>query len=681
MDFSRDWLAQYVDLPELDELCRGLTQVGLAEEGRTPVGDDLLLDIDVTANRPDCMNYLGLAREVAARFGTELKQPPVDLAETAEATADHIEIELADGAGCPRYAARIVRGVKVGPSPDWLRRRLETIGARSINNVVDITNYVLWETGQPVHAFDLAKIRGAKIIVRRATAGETLTTLDEAARELNPEVLVIADAEGAVALGGIMGGLDSEVTEATTDVLIECAHFDPVVVRRGAGLLDIKTDASHRFERGADPEAPPRTADRMAALIAEVAGGEILAGCVDVASDSLPGPLAGTLDHARLEAFGGVTIEPAEVERILQGLGFTVEAAGDGRWTVGVPSWRYHDMKYVRPDGAVYEADLFEEVLRHIGLDNIPSALPPVEAPDTGASAAHDLRQRLRTYLAASGLAEAINYAFHAADEDGRFGLWSEGEPVRLTNPLSELYDTLRRSLMSGLVASAEFNARRGAEAVRLYETGHLFPASGAPEVETVGLLVGGTVGSPWERAVELDLFDLKGVVEGLAEHFGLTVEARPHELPGVVAGTGATLHLADGRRVGWLGELAGVDLPYPLFGAEVEVEPLATGARFSTVVAPSRHPGVEVDLTLTHALDVPWRDIAAAVDAAEVPDLVEFGLKDRYQGKGVPEGAVNTTAYFVYNADDRSLTQEEVNQRQQALTALLEAEFGWQEG
>jgi len=681
MDFSRDWLSQYVDLPETEELSRGLTQVGLAEEGMTERGGDVVLDIDVTTNRPDCMNYIGLAREVAVRFDTELERPTTTLEEVSEPTAEAIAVELADSAGCSRYAARIVRGVQVGPSPAWLRDRLDAIGARSINNIVDITNFVLWETGQPVHAFDLAKIAGAKIIVRRAEAGEVLVTLDGEERKLTPEVLVIADTERAVALGGIMGGRDSEVTEATTDILIECAHFDPTVVRRGSGLLDMHTDASHRFERGADPEAPPRAADRVAALVAEVAGGEILAGCVDARTDTLPGNLQGRLDHARLEAFGGVSIEPAEVERILGGLGFDLTADGDSAWRVGVPSWRYHDMKYVRPDGAVYEADLFEEVLRHVGLDNIPSALPPVEAPDSGSSGSHDERQRLRGYLAAAGLAEAINYAFYSGAEDGRYGLWSDGDPVRLVNPLSDLYDTMRRSLMSGLVASAEFNQRRGAEAVRLYETGHLFPGPGAAETETVGLVIGGTVGSPWQGSTELDFFVLKGLVEGLAEHYGVGVEARPGDLPGVVAGTGATLHSGSGERVGWIGALALDDPPYALYGAEVEIAALTVGERFSVVSTPSRLPGVAVDLTMTHSTGVAWRDIEAAVAAAAVPDLVDFGLKDRYEGQGVPEGAVNTTAFFVYNAADRSLTQEEVNQRQQALTASLEAEFGWQEG
>lgn len=681
MEFSRNWLGEYVELPVIEALCRGLSEIGLTEEGRREQGDDVLLTIDVTANRPDCMSYVGLAREVAVRFDRRLRLPDRHVEEGGERSADAVRVELADGAGCPRYAARVVRGVTVGQSPAWLRRRLEAIGARSINNVVDVTNFVLWETGQPIHAFDLAKIAGGEIVVRRAVAGEHLVTLDGERRQLDPEILVIADAERPVALAGIMGGRDTEVTAPTTDILIESAHFDPATVRRGARRLGMRTDASQRFERGADPAAPPAAATRVAKLIADLAGGEVLEGIVDARAQSLPGTLYGRLDHRRLQAFGGVEIAAETVERILQGLGFELTAEGEGIWRVAVPSWRYHDMKYVDPAGAVYEADLFEEVLRHVGFANVPSALPPVAAPDPGSSAAHRRRQRLRRYLAACGLAEAIHYAFRSATEDGRFGLWCAGEPIRLVNPLSELYAVMRRSLMGGLLASAELNQRRGADAVGSFETGCLFLADGR-EVETVGLVLGGTHGTPWERATSFDLFDLKGCVEGLAAQFGIALEARAAALPGVVPGTGATLHVGNAATPrGWIGQLAATDSRAPLFGAELEIGALEGGARSSIVVAPSRFPAIAADLTLTHDRTLAWREIDAAIAAAAVPDLVAFGLKDRYSGRGVPAGAVNTTIFFVYNAEDRSLTQDEVNARHGELTASLEARFGRQEG
>ncbi|MGB5882014.1 MAG: phenylalanine--tRNA ligase beta subunit-related protein, partial [Thermoanaerobaculia bacterium] len=254
MELSFNWLSQYVDHgATVDEVAARLTAAGLAVEGMEERGGDYLLDVDVTTNRPDCMNHLGLAREVAVVFDKPLDVPDARPEELAKRTADEVTLTLEDPVGCSRYVARLVEGVEVGPSPEWLVERLESIGQRPINNIVDITNFVLWETGQPIHAFDFDKLRGRAIVVRRAQGGELLVTLDGERRELGPEVLVIADAERAVALAGIMGGLETEVTESTKNVLIESAHFDPRVIRAGAKRLDLHTDASHRFERGADP--------------------------------------------------------------------------------------------------------------------------------------------------------------------------------------------------------------------------------------------------------------------------------------------------------------------------------------------------------------------------------------------------------------------------------------------
>jgi phenylalanyl-tRNA synthetase beta chain len=375
MLFSRDWLADYVDLPaDPAELARGLTSVGLAVEGVEAAGDDVVLDVEVTTNRPDAMCHLGLAREVAVCFGAELRPPAAAPPEAAERTADAVAVSIEDAEGCPRYVARVVRGVTVGPSPEWLARRLRAIGLRPINNVVDVTNYVLWESGQPLHGFDLAKLAGGAavdVVVRRARPGERLTTLDGVERTLSPEVLVIADAERAVALAGIMGGAASEVTAATRDVLIESAHFDRRRVRLGARELGMHTDASHRFERGADPGACRAAADRAAALLAELAGGTVLAGAVDARGAETPAPV-GRLDHARLEAFAGVERSTRRTSSAAHRLESASRSSpwrrtlgNAGRPTVPglaasttLPPGR-------RLDGMVYEADVFEEVIRH----------------------------------------------------------------------------------------------------------------------------------------------------------------------------------------------------------------------------------------------------------------------------------------------------------------------------
>jgi phenylalanyl-tRNA synthetase beta chain len=682
--FSRDWLADFVEAPAAPELAARLTALGLAVEGFEPAGGDVVLHVDVTTNRPDCMSHLGLARELAVATGRPLRPPPNGSGEAGGSAGAGVEVTIEDAEGCPRCAARVVRGVRVGPSPAWLVSRLEAIGLRPINNVVDVTNYVLWEMGQPLHAYDLARVRGARIVVRRARAGESVITLDGVSRRLDPEVLVIADAEGPVGLAGVMGGQASEVTAATTDVLLEAAHFDPRRVRRGSARLGLHTDASHRFERGADPEAPPAALARAAALLAEIAGGRVLAGAVDVVA-GLPPPLAGVLDRRRLAAFAGLEVPAADVERILGGLGFRLERLDGERWRVGVPSWRHYDFRETRPDGGVWEADLFEEVLRHVGLDRIPSALPPVAEPDAGSSAPHELRQRLRRHLASCGLAEAINYAFVSAEEPPAAPpAWREGEAVRLANPLSAQHAVMRRSLVPGLLGAARFNTNRGAPAVRLFEIGHLFPGKKEPEVETVAIVAGGTVGNSWDGPRELDLFRVKGWMEGLTQAFDLCLTEIPFDdmgllWPGVVPGTGAGLFApGDPRRwVGWLGRAADEEFPYPIFFAELDTSVLAAAPRFRTVTVPSRFPGIAMDLTLTHPQEVPWRALDDAIEELRTGELVGFELKDRYQGAGVPAGCVNTTIAFLYNAADRSLTQEEVNARHAALAEELRRRFG----
>jgi len=688
MLFSRDWIGDYVELPEgVQELADRLTAAGLSVEGIEPADGDTLLEIDVTTNRPDCMSHLGLAREAAVLLGEELQPPPSTVDAAAAPAADAARLVVEDTALCPRYVALVIRGVEVGPSPEWLRRRLESLGMRSINNVVDVTNYVLWETGQPLHAFDLERIGAGggplpEVRVRPASAGEKLTTLDGEERELDPEVLVIADAERPIALGGIMGGLDSEVTDGTTRVLLESAHFAAAAVRRGAGKLGLHTDASHRFERGADPEACLWAARRAAALIVEVAGGEVLSGHLEVKELPAHWPPSLRLDLGRLERFAGVEIGASEVERILRGLGFELEPEkGDGGpgWRVRVPSWRYYDFE------KAYPADLYEEVLRIHGLDGIPSTLPQIAGSDAPESAGHRRRRQIRDHLAACGFAEAINFGFHDRDSDASYpSLLGDRPALALANPLSDLYAVMRRSLLPNLVRSALYNQRRGVEAVRLFEIGHVFAGSGDGgeddagehrEEEAVALVLGGRLGTPWQREVELDFFDLKGAIESLGEALGVPFEVAPGERPRLLPGATADVFIGD-RVVGYLGELEDRDLAYPLFVAELLTAPLEAAVSLETET-PSKYPGISVDSTLTHPLEVPWREIAAAVRGAGVPNLVGFELKDRYRGEGVPEGAVNTTIAFLYTADDRSLTQEEVNERHRRLIDQLESRFG----
>ncbi len=686
MLFSFDWLRQYVDPgADVSTVAERLTAAGLAVEGIEQRGGDALLDVDVTTNRPDCMNHLGLAREVAVAFERPLETPAVKTAESARAVSDAASVELEDSLGCPRYVARVIEGVKVGPSPDWLVERLEGLGMRSINNIVDISNFVLWELGQPTHAFDLDKLAERRIVVRRALGGETLVTLDGERRALDPEMLVIADADTAVALAGVMGGLDSEVTSETVNILIESAHFDPVRVRETARRLGLHTDASHRFERGADPEVCRRAADRVVALVLEMAGGELLEGAIDVRNDDLGWELSGQIDLDRLNRFAGTEVTGQQVEGWMSGLGFDLHRQGDGLWQVQVPTWRYYDFK---PDPSrsagesqppVWEADLFEEVLRLHGFDNIPSQLPALAGPDAGSSEGHQRREEIRWHLAACGFVEAVTYSFHDLASEATFPvLVRDGESLKLSNPLSERYSVMRRSLLPGLAAAAAYNQRRGAGSIRLFEVGHVFPGGTASEVESVGLIAGGSSGTPWNRRQEFDLFDLKGVVESVGDRFNVRLLARPAELPRLVAGTSSELVCeATDEVAGFLGQLEDDSFPMPLYVAELKSSVLG-GSEVLAVRPPSRFPSVEADLTLTHDLKIPWREIESEIEKTRPDELMAFGLKDRYLGEGVPPGAVNTTLYFLYNASDRSLTQEEVNQQNEAIRRQLEGRFGW---
>jgi phenylalanyl-tRNA synthetase beta chain len=688
MLFSRAWLADYVELPTAaTEFAPRLTFAGFPVERITRWQADAVLDVEITSNRPDCMCHVGLARELAVLLDRPLRLPPSAVAAGGGSAKAVAAVVVEEGERCPRYVARVVRGVRVGESPGWLRERLEAIGLRSVNNVVDVTNYVLWETGQPLHAYDLARLAGGRIVVRQARAGERLTTLDGVERELSGGDLVIADAERPVGLAGVIGGEDSSVSAATVDLLLEGAHFEPRTVRRTARQFALHTDASHRFERGVDPEGCATAVARAAALIVELAGGQLVGEAIDVRSRPTPQRL-GRLELARLDRFAGVATPAAEVERILRCLGFVLAplppAAGAPAWEVSVPSWRLADFA-PRPDGSVYPADFYEEVLRISGLERIPAALPAIPGADAPRTELQRQRDRVRATLVAGGYAEAINFSFLAAEADRSLPtLRPDAAPIRIVNPLSERYAVMRRSLLPNLVESALLNRRRGRSGVRLFEVATVFfPPVREGELphqpEHLGLVCGGHLGTPWDRELDLDLFDLKGAIASVTEALGRGVRERPAQLPGLLPGIAAELLGAGDEVIGFLGEVADAE-GGPLFVAELSLPALTAHGqpRPSDIVLPSRLPSISADFTLTHRLSVPWSEIEAAIIAVAPSELASFRLKVRYAGPEVPAGAVNTTITFLYNVRDRSLTQEEVNARQQTLSRELEQRFGW---
>ena len=363
MKISLDWLRDYVDTSlSAEEISDILSNLGFPIESTETVGDDTMIDVEITSNRGDCLGHIGIARELAAAVGTELKLPAIDLKETEETTAGLVKVEIHEPALCNRYTARVIKNVKIGPSPAWLQKRLETIGQRCVNNVVDITNYVMMETGQPTHAFDYDKIGGQKIIVRKAANGEQLVSIDETKCDLKDAMLVIADAEIPVAIAGVMGGLNTEVSETTTNVLLEAAHFEPVTIRTTSRKLTLPSEASFRFERHVDTENIEWVSARIAQLIAETAGGTVASGIVDAYPEKKErGTIAMRL--SRMNALLGIEISKEKVLKIFSSLGFKPEMKNDNLLVCTPPSWR-HDL--------YREADLIEEAARCYGYDNIP---------------------------------------------------------------------------------------------------------------------------------------------------------------------------------------------------------------------------------------------------------------------------------------------------------------------
>ncbi|MBI4165944.1 MAG: phenylalanine--tRNA ligase subunit beta, partial [Acidobacteria bacterium] len=462
MKISLNWLKEFVDVSVAPrELRRDLTMIGLNTESCVEAGDDWVLDVEVTTNRPDCLSHYGIAREVATLYRKPLKPLKFPAKETDPPASGRISIEIADPELCARYCGRVMENVQVRPSPAWLAKRLETIGQRPINNVADATNYALMELGHPLHAFDLERIRDRKIIVRRAKSGEHLKTLDDVDRTLTAEQLVIADAQRAVALAGVMGGEESEISNSTRHVLLESAWFKPTSIRHTAKSQGMHTEASHRFERGADIEMAALAIDRTSALIQEIAGGEIRKGIVDVYTHRQVREEI-VLRHSQISRVLGAELAGDRVEQILRDLGFRLERRGPGAWLVAPPTHRLD---------ATREVDLIEEVARHYGYDRLParvrSASPRVEK-DVG----REKELALTSRLVALGYREIIPSSMVDPEENSRF---AERPPVILANPLSQEASALRSTTVPSMLRALGWNLDRGQTSLRLFELGRTY--------------------------------------------------------------------------------------------------------------------------------------------------------------------------------------------------------------
>lgn len=677
MKFRLEWLGQYLpgELPDVAALRRRLTEVGFIVEGTEGEGRDAVLEVELTANRPDGMNHRGLAREAACALGRPFRDvpapAPVEGAAEASALAT-VTIEAPEL--CSRYSGRVVEGIRVREAAPRVQERLRALGMNPISAPVDATNHVLWDIGQPTHAFDLDTLaKGADgrpaIVVRRARAGETLVTLDGVERTLSPEDLVIADAERPVALAGVMGGLATAITPSTTRVLLESAHFNATAVRRTARRHGMHTDASHRFERGTDPATTVEGLDRVTELLLADCGGTVARGLVEDFGREVPRRSV-RLRHARLESFLGMAVPKERCVAILEALAFGVAEPEAGVLEAAVPTWRV-DVEQ--------ECDLVEEVIRVVGYSELPETLPHAFNP-TWSEPVLAREERARDVLAAAGFVEACSYSFVSADENAPFAGCVPGEPPRVVNALGEPFTTMRATPVVGLLRAARHNVRRGQADLALFEVGRSYAVSGGHPAEgrRAAVLLHGRRGVHWAaESRPADFFDGSGAVAALFAGFGAAAPAfRPASFPFLSPGRAAEV-LAGGEAVGWVGVLAGPlaaawDLGEAVV-ADVDLEAIPVPPPPSSVEMPSRFPGSDVDLTVTHPVAVPWEALAAAVRRDAPAELLRVDAKYLWRGAGVPEGCLKTTLTVAFGSAERSLERDEINRwRDEAARRLL---------
>lgn len=669
----------------------------------TPLAEalgDTVLDLYITPNRPDCLSIRGIAREVSALTEQPLCQGDVMITEAGPPVDEQVRIRIDAPDLCPRYAARLVRGVTIGPSPEWLRGRLEAAGVRAVNNVVDVSNYVMLETGQPLHTFDFTHVRGGAVVVRGAGVGERIRTLDNTERALTPEMLLICDAERAIAVAGVMGGSDSEVGAGTTDVLIESASFAPASIRRTSQALGLRSEASMRFERGIDPAYVRPALDRAAQLIAQLAGGSVCRGVIDIYPQ--PEPVRRLpLDLATLEKLLGATYRPDAVERTLTALGYTLTPEGDRAWTVEVPSFR-RDVS-VTPD-------LIEDVARIRGYDEIAPTLPSSPPPATRVNPWLAFEASLRALLLELGLNETVNYPLTSKESMSRLlasgqqatgadrqavlpSLRPDGlaallpRAITVRNPLSPDWTTLRLTLLDSMLRTLALNARHN-DRVALFEAGRVYepaePGTLPRELRslTVGL-AGVDHARSWQEPVQpLDFWSLKGVLAALFGRLAIAPvqwEAGTH--PALHPGRTAWLRLG-ATTFGVAGEVHPVcATAYGLTGrayvAELDLQSLAAYTEPVLIEAPSRYPVVEQDIAVVVPNETPAAAVTAVIRQSAGALCREVRLFDVYRGGQIGAGKQSLAFALTFQAQDRTLTVEEVNEVRETIREALAATLG----
>lgn len=684
MLFSSNWLARYVELPEeTSHLAELLTRCGMVVEDIRSHSDGALLDLDIPSNRVDAMNHYGLAREIATARRSDLQAPEILVNESDPATDQLTAIAIDDLNGCPRYTARLIRGVKVEPSPQWLANLIESIGLRPLNNVADITNFVLWELGHPLHAFDFDRLVDHQIVVRRARKSESLVVLDHIKHTLTSSDLVIADGQRPVALAGVIGGAETSITNDTVNVLIEGAWFDPATVRATAHRLNLHTDASHRFERSPAHDGMLLAIDRAASLIQEIGGGALSRGTIDVVG-TLPEPVSTTLRQTRLKGLLGIEVPSSEVEEILTRLGFSL-AAKTGGYDVGVPSFR--------PD-VTREEDLIEEVGRHNGYDRLPATLPVVRSIQDSGTPEVLGEQRLKQCLVAAGCREIMSSSLSSLLEQSGF-VGQVEDLVSINNPISEELSVLRAHLVPGLLGAVAHNLNHGQTSLRLFEVGHCFAGplteDGVTEYWSMAIaLTGSQRRDHWKDvSTPVDFYDLKGIVEHVTKQMAWPKwQWGAGKSPGIDQSATALIRNGAGGNIpaGWAGRISAdtaqtFDIDAEVWVVELNIDKPIGLPHPTTPYRPvSRFPGGsrDVALVLPEGSDYGVVETTVRVAAAEAMlPLAGITLIEIYKGDEIPPGHRGMTLRFTFRAADRTLTAAEIEAGQKKLVDTLSKKLG----
>ncbi len=672
-----------------DELGMGADHSGLLIlPPETPVGadaleilglNDTILEVEITPNRGDWAGMIGVARELAALHQTELRLPKFNLEEGEQIASALSSVTILAPDLCPRYAGRVITGVKIGPSPLWLCQRLLAAGQRPINNIVDVTNLVLLETGHPLHAFDYNRLHENCIVVRTAKQNETLETLDGQSRKLTPDMLVIADATRPVALAGIMGGANSEVGDTTTDIFLESAYFHPPSIRSSARALGMNTEASQRFQRGADPEMAVWALDRAAFLMKQVAGGSIAKGRLDQYPKPLQRPPL-RLRYARTDLLLGTLVPPDLQKAILEGLSFAITQSDEASCTVRIPSWR-HDVSS--------EADLIEEIARLYGYDRILAALPPIRQTELVFAPAEQTVRKLRNYLVNIGLTEIMSMTFSSQRDVENASLGHEcSKLLPLQNPLSENMSGMRTSLLPGVLSTIAANIRTGSHDIALFEIGPVYiPVDGRdlPEesYRCIIALSGTLGGKHWSAPPhKADFYNIKGLAEAALDHLGASWTLEPHDMPTYHVRACSRI-LVDGKTAGVMGEINSKilqkwDIDQPVFALELDLQYLLSlPSRSVTFEQPPTLPPSLRDMAVIVDNSLPAEELLNTARAAGGKLLSRIHIFDVYTGPQVPKGKKSIALNLIFQALDRTLTDDDTDKLCDKILAAIRKRHG----